>query len=117
MSFTSLTNEGNTEFTNIRLVDVFPHNGDNVEPASNTPNQTGSAPTLGDGRTPPSDYEGTLSYVSLSGADTVWVSGDAPGTISRDADRAVVDTVWCDGVGGAQVAGPAAEPVLRRMRM
>ena len=104
MTFTlSLTNEGNTALTNVRFVDVFPHNADATEEISNT-NTLGSSPqTDGDGRTPPSDFGGTLAFVSLTGADTVLVSGDDPLTISRDPDRAELDTVWCSGIGGTVV--------------
>ena len=113
MTFTlSLTNEGNTAFTNIRFVDVLPHNGDSaIENGANTSitdTLGGSPQTHGDGRTPPSDFAGTLAFVSQTGADTVLVSADDPLTISRDPDRAELETVWCSGVGGTVVhAGDA----------
>ncbi len=104
MSFVlSLTNEGNTEFTDIQVIDVFPHNADAAEPASGTNIQGGSPSTLGDGRTPESDYTGTLAYVSMAGVSNApglvtLVSGDLPLTISRDplvsVDGAAPNT-WC----------------------
>ncbi|MFV0253289.1 MAG: SdrD B-like domain-containing protein [Beutenbergiaceae bacterium] len=105
-------NVGNTRLSGLRIVDVFPFNGDgpeNVEPASDSANNgvTLGQQTNGDGRSPASSYSGSLGFVSLDGASQFYVSGDAPNTISRDPDAAERDTVWCDAVGGAQVMGPA----------
>ena len=96
----SYTNTGNTVLTDLRFVDVFPYNGDDVEPASDSVDDGVNEPTLGDGRSPASDFSGTVHYVSLTGADSVWVSADDPATISRDPNRAITDTTWCDGIGG-----------------
>ncbi|MEM7537447.1 MAG: SdrD B-like domain-containing protein [Chloroflexota bacterium] len=113
----TISNHGNTAFTNIRFVDVLPYNNDAVsEPASNTPNQTGSPPTTGDARTPGSDYAGTLNYVAVFGASTVYVSGDAPNTISRDPDAAELNSTWCTNTldnGGTLVMGGGACPATK----
>ncbi len=119
MSFVlSLTNEGNTEFTNIQVIDVFPHNADAVEPASGTNIQGGSPSTLGDGRDPESDFTGTLGFVSVTdvangtGVVTL-VTGDAPLTVSRDplvsVDGAAPNT-WCTAPGGTVVIGSGTCP-------
>ena len=104
----TIENEGNTALPQIEFVDVFPFTtggGDGVDPetASNTPNQTGSTPTNGDGRTPASDFTGTVSFVGVTansipaGSSLVtWVTGDAPTSVSRDPARALADTTWCD---------------------
>ncbi len=119
MSFTlSLNNHGNTEFTDIEFVDVFPHNGDSVEPASGTNISGGSPTTLGDGRDPATTITGQVGFVSLtpvsvpSGATVdVWVTGDAPGGISRDPLKALDGTVtWCTPAGVVQV-GAGSCPV------
>ena len=114
----SLTNEGNTEFTNIEIVDVFPHNADGVEPASNTPNQGGSLPnTIGDGREPASDFAGTLGFLSVDPVANAaglftWVTGDPSATISRDPAVTVGAgaNTWCDAVGGAVQVGSGTCP-------
>ncbi len=118
MSFVlSLTNEGNTQFTNIEIVDVFPHNADGTEPASGTNVQGGSPTTLGDGRTPGSDYDGTLGFVSVTpvanaAGVTTWVTGDDPTTISRDPAVTVGQGVntWCDAPGGTVQSGAGSCP-------
>lgn len=109
MTFTlSIENKGNTSLTGLRFVDVFPHADDEVEPASNTDEDGVTTPTLGDGRTPPSDFAGTLGVVSQTGSGaTVWVTGDPASDVSRDPDAAITDTVWCNAVGGTVQAGPA----------
>ena len=114
----SLTNEGNTAFTDIEIVDVFPFNGDGAsEPDSNTPNQGGSVPTVGDARTPGSDFTGSLAFVSMdavsnAAALTTWVSGDDPATISRDPAVTVgaAANTWCDAPGGTVQVGTGACP-------
>ncbi len=116
MSFTlSFTNEGNTDLTDLEIVDVFPHNADETEPASNTVIDGVTIPTIGDGRTPQSVISGTLGYVSLtpittpSGSTvTTWVTSDDPSTISRDADVTVGNTIntWCDTIGGTVQSAP-----------
>ena len=121
----TLENQGNTEFRNIRIVDVFPHNGDSAEPASFTSDPAedpdGSTPTIGDGREPASDIAVTasLGYLTQTGdVDSVWVTAAPPSEISRDPALATSLTetapgvpidgavTWCDGVGGSEVAGP-----------
>ncbi len=121
MSFVlSFTNEGNTAFSDIQIIDVFPHNLDESEPASGTNLQGGSPSTLGDGRTPDSDFEGTLGFVSMAATNipagaiaTTYVSGDAALSISRDpavsVDGAAPNT-WCDAVGGTAVIGSGTCP-------
>ncbi len=120
MSFLlSFTNEGNTAFNNIEIVDVFSHNADEVEPASGTNVQGGSPSTLGDGRTPDSDFAGGLSFVSMAPASlpgtlaaTTWVTGDDPATISRDPAVTVGQgsNVWCDAPGGTVQSGTGTCP-------
>ena len=122
MSFTlSLDNHGNTAFTDIEIVDVFPHNTDATEPASNTPNQGGSTPnTIGDGRYPPTSVAGTLGFVSMTPLNvpagstvTTWVSGDPSLSISRDPDVSVsgaTPSTWCDTVGGTVQLGTGSCP-------
>jgi len=118
MSFDlTVQNNGNDEYDEIEFIDVLPHNADNVEPASNTPNQPSSTPnTVGDGRDPRSEFSGTLSFVSVSDAiytnsagDVVapasrstvtWVTGDPAGSISRDPLVALANNTFCDAAGG-----------------
>ena len=121
----SLENEGNTAFQNIEIIDVFPWNGDVVEPASGTnvfnPNASPTATTpqsspstLGDGRTPPSAFNGTLGFVAVTplananGAD-VWVTADPPATISRDPLVSFTNggNVWCQVSAGGCPTGTA----------
>ena len=47
-------------------------------------------------------FAGTVSYVSFTGpdVDTVWVTGDAPNSVSRDPENAFTDTTWCDAASG-----------------
>ncbi|MEM7532784.1 MAG: SdrD B-like domain-containing protein [Chloroflexota bacterium] len=108
----AISNHGNTAFSNIRFVDVLPYNGDGAsEPASNTPNQTGSTPTTGDARTPASNFTGTVDYISVTGTMTVLVTADTPSLISRDPDRTWADNTWCNAPGGtAQNGGGGACP-------
>ena len=115
----TIENEGNTRLLDLEIIDIFPFNSDDIDPEfeSNTPNQTGSPATAGDGRTPGSDYNGTLAFVGVTPVnlpagltiDQIWVTGDAPTTISRDPERSVRDTddpaapapnTWCNAVGG-----------------
>ena len=103
-----MANQGNTDLSGIRFVDVLPHNADEVENNSNTVNQGIPVPTLGDGRAPETDHAGTLTYSSFTGdVQSVWVTGDAPLTISRDPDFAIFNTVWCDVPGGTVQNGVA----------
>ncbi len=113
MTFTlSIENLGNTELSNLRFVDVFPHLGDGESEAnSNTTNQGVDEATDGDARTPASDIaaDATLGYLDLADADgtqTVWVTKADPQTVSRDPDAALADITWCDGVAGDYAAGP-----------
>ena len=125
----SLENEGNTAFQNIEIIDVFPWNGDVVEPASGTnvfnPNASPTATTpqsspstIGDGRTPPSAINGTLGFVALTtlanatGAD-VWVTSDAPATISRDPLVSFTNggNTWCQVSAGGCPTGTAVTAV------
>jgi len=90
-----MANEGNTPLTNVRMVDVFPHNADEVEP----PSATG---VTGDGRTPETDTTGTLGLVpgGLTGdVQNYYVTGDDPSTISRDPDATVLANTWCTPAG------------------
>ena len=114
----SVTNEGNTAFTRLEFIDVFPHLADATEEVSDTSAaQLGSSrpPTVGDGRFPASNFAGDVSFVSLaadsipagSSLAAVWVTGDAPLTVSRDPNLALNATTWCDAVAGAVVSGPA----------
>ncbi len=112
MTFTlSLNNHGNTEFTNIEFIDVFPHNADATEPASGTNISGGSPTTLGDGRTPPTVIAGQVGFVGLTGTALpagatldVWVTGDAPLTVSRDPLKALDGaTTWCTPAGVVQL--------------
>ena len=125
MSFDlTVENEGNTALTRLEFIDVFPHlpDGPGTEDVSDTTvNQLGSSrpATIGDGRTPESDFAGDVSFVSLVGttlpagsALTVLVTGDSPDDVSRDPALSFAGGVntWCDGVGGAVVSGPGACP-------
>ena len=121
MSFIlSLENEGNTAFSNIEIIDVFPWNGDGPgsEPASETTTapangiEDGSPATIGDGRTPPSAFTGDIGFVSVTPVAnatglTTYVTSDAPGTVSRDPLLSFTQgtNTWCDAVGGAVVNG------------
>jgi len=107
MGFTlEMANQGNTPLTNVRFVDVLPHNADEMETFSNTGADGVPVPTLGDGRTPETDTDGDLSFIGLTGdVGNVWVSGDDPLTISRDPARSIVDTTWCTGIGGSVIPG------------
>ena len=125
----SLENEGNTAFSNIEIIDVFPWNGDVVEPASGTnvfnpsgsptpTTPTSSPSTLGDGRTPPSAFNGTLGFVGVTplananGAD-VWVTSDPPATISRDPLVSFTNggNTWCQVSAGGCPTGNAVTAV------
>ena len=100
-----LTNNGNDYLNDIQLIDVNPFNGDNVEPQSNfsgtaTIGGYPTANTLGDGRDPASDYNGTLNLkrvtirslnaaihgVSWSTA-TIYVTTDPIASINRNPLR------------------------------
>ncbi|MEM7532785.1 MAG: SdrD B-like domain-containing protein [Chloroflexota bacterium] len=101
-----ISNTGSYVYTDVRVVDVFAFNGDNTEPASNTSTQSSSTPkTVGDGRTPASDFAGTIEYVSATVTGTTSMvmlfTADAPAGISRDPDRTWNDNTWCDAIGGS----------------
>ena len=121
MSFIlSLENEGNTAFSDIEIIDVFPWNGDG--PGSEPPSETTTAPangiedgspaTIGDGRTPPSAFTGDVEFVSVTPVSNAtglvtYVTGDAPATVSRDPLLSFTQgtNTWCDAAGGAVVNG------------
>ena len=129
----SVTNEGNTAFSRIEFIDVLPHipDGPGTEEPSNTSDtglttnqltSSGNPPagpriaTIGDGRSPASDFTGNLAFVSLAPAAAlpsgvslaeVWVTADNPNDVSRDPDLSLEANTWCDGVGGPVVSGPA----------
>ena len=121
----SLENEGNTAFSNIEIIDVFPWNGDVIEPPSGTnvfnpsgsptpATPTSSVSTVGDGRTPPSSFAGTLGFIGVTplananGAD-VWVTADPPGTVSRDPLDSFTNggNTWCQVSAGGCPTGTA----------
>ena len=121
----SLENEGNTAFSNIEIIDVFPWNGDVIEPPSGTnvfnpsgsptpATPTSSVSTVGDGRTPPSSFAGTLGFIGVTplananGAD-VWVTADPPGTVSRDPLVSFTNggNTWCQVSAGGCPTGTA----------
>lgn len=102
-------NTGNSILTNVRFVDVFPYDGDGLgEPDSDS--DTNGVPvddqTNGNGRWPATTATSQLGLVAVNGAQTYWVTADAPGTISRDPNAADDDTTWCDAIGGVIVSGP-----------
>jgi uncharacterized repeat protein (TIGR01451 family)/LPXTG-motif cell wall-anchored protein len=112
----SYTNTGNTILTGVRIVDVFPFNGDATEPASSSAAYGSSPATLGDGRTPPSNYAGQLGFVgvsnvtagALAATNPILVTKAAPATISRDPQAALAGTIWCTPAGA--VANTAQFP-------
>ncbi|MFV0254185.1 MAG: SdrD B-like domain-containing protein [Beutenbergiaceae bacterium] len=98
-------NLGNSELQNVRIVDVLPFNGDGppTEPASDSADNGVDSPTTGDGRTPGSDFDGSLGLVSVTGViatadapDGYWVTNADPSLISRDPNNAITDVVWCN---------------------
>ncbi len=97
-------NEGFDDLENYRVIDILPHLGDEVEIASNT--------LTGDGRTPESDFSGTVELVSAAGAGTTFLySMDDPNTVTRDPDLSETTNTWCDAAaGGVAVFGAGACP-------
>ena len=102
-----IENEGNVDLDDYRVVDVLPFNGDATEPPSAPHPFTGVALT-GDGRTPPSNFSGSLDFVAAlpPAGSVILYSADNPATISRDpgvAESGV--TTWCSApAGGTAVA-------------
>ena len=98
-------NEGNVDLTDYRLIDVFPYNGDVIEPASGPHPFTGVALT-GDGRTPASSFSGSLDFVNavVPPGATVLYTADAPATVSRDPLIAEAATTWCTSPAGGAPA-------------
>ncbi len=81
-------NEGLSALDNYRVIDVLPHLGDEVEIASNT--------LTGDGRTPESDFSGTIELLAAAGPGTTfYYSADDPNTITRDPDLSETINTWC----------------------
>ena len=114
----TVENEGNTAFAQLEFIDVLPHLADATEEVSDTSVaqlESSRPPTVGDGRLPASNFNGLVSFVSLTattlptGASLaeVWVTADPPLTVSRDPNLALVATTWCDGVSGPVISGPA----------
>ncbi len=98
-----LANQGFAELDNFRVVDVLPHRDDEAEIASTT--------LTGDGRTPESDFNGTIELVAASGTGTVLYSMDAATSISRDPDASELANTWCDApAGGTAVFGAGPCP-------
>lgn len=118
----SYSNSGNTRLHNVRFVDVLPYNGDGPTPVPAEPDSgsiangvTPDQQTDGDGRTPASNFTGSIGLVGVDGATSYWVTAASPESVSRDPDAAFSETqalgsetVWCDAVGGSPVPGSPA---------
>lgn len=94
----SYENTGNTSLNSVRLVDVLPYQDDDVaEPASDSATDGADPSTVGDARTPGSDFTGELGLIEVTGdVDSYWTTNAEPSEISRDPNAAVRDVVWCD---------------------
>ena len=100
------TNQGNTRLTGMRFVDVLPYNGDGTnEPASGSGDNGATPSTVGDARSPASNFDGQLGFVGVTGASAYYVTADAPASISRDPNNSYTLTSWCSAVGGTVVNG------------
>lgn len=106
-----IENEGNVDLENYRVIDVLPHLADETEPPSAAHPSTSVALT-GDGRTPPSDFTGSLEFVNVAApaGATVLYSAEPATSISRDPAVAETATTWCDAPAGGDpvIAGLGA---------
>ncbi len=99
-----VANQGGSDLTNYRIIDVLPHLGDELEMASLT--------LTGDGRTPESVFSGTIDFVAATAPGaTFYYTADNPNMISRDPDMSETINTWCDAViGGTAVIGTGSCP-------
>ncbi len=116
----SYTNQGNTNLTGLRIVDVLPYVGDGTSGPAEPDSGSGSIvtpgqQTRGDKRSPATAINGRIGLLGAtppSGGST-WVTAAVPGTISRDPDVSYNsaaglqsgEVTWCTGVGGTPVTG------------
>gem|GEM_PF-5870233 len=105
------TNDSNLPISNTHLIDVFPFNGDTAEPTTTfigTPAPAILPGIVGDGRTPPSNFAGTLALAApptvgsmafTPAAVNFYYTAAPPATISRDPADAMhtfgAGQMWC----------------------